>query len=114
YCNKIGLKLSNISASSIFSLDNLFKGSPAKPPPRYILYLHGAFPIIAISANAGRVQPLGHPVILMVISSSFKPASSNRLSIFVISEGRYRSDSAIAKPQVGKATQAIEFFRNPV
>ena len=64
--------------------------------------------------QAGRAQPFGQPVIRIVISSSCTPASSNKSSILEISDGKYLSDSAIANPQVGKATHAIEFLRNPV
>src|SRR5699024_10124737 len=41
-----------------------------------------------------------------------KPDSSIISSIFSNNEGKYRSASAIAKPHVGKATQAIELRRN--
>ena len=72
----------------MFSLYSLFKRSPLKLPPKYILYLPGALPINAISANAGRAHPLGQPVIRIVISSSLTPASSNKSSILDNSVGK--------------------------
>src|SRR5699024_11870152 len=64
-----------------------------------------------LSANAAREHPFGQPDIRIVISCSSNPASSNNISILSIKLGKYLSDSAIANPQVGKATQAIELRR---
>ncbi|MNW00570.1 hypothetical protein D3C71_1960820 [compost metagenome] len=76
------------------------------------MYFPGPLPINEISARAGLAHPFGHPVIRMTISSSLKPFDSRIGSILSRSDGKYLSDSAIASPQVGKETQAIEFLRS--
>src|ERR1700760_4825392 len=78
-----------------------------------MLYAPYALPTNATSANHGRAQPLGQPVIRITIESCLRPASKIVVSNFVISSGRYLSDSAIAKPQVGNATHAEEESLNP-
>lgn len=57
--------------------------------------------------------PLGQPVILITRSSLLTPASSQIFSTLSINTGKYLSDSAMAKPQVGKATQAELDSRTP-
>ena len=58
-------------------------------------------------------SPLGHPVMRMTMLSFLRPFSSRIVSILSTRTGRYRSDSAIARPHVGKATHADDERRRP-
>ena len=60
------------------------------------------------SALYGRAQPLGQPVIRTVNRSSPSPCLSSSDSIWSINEGKARSASVTARPQVGSAGQAID------
>src|SRR5690606_25712588 len=102
------------SSSDNISLYKVFRRSPLWLAPRYRLYLPMARPTNPISPKEDLAQPFGQPVILILISSDSKPFFLIMTSSLSIREGRYLSDSAKARPQVFKATQAMELRRRPV
>ena len=61
-----------------------------------------------MSALYGRAQPLGQPVIRTVNRSCSSPSRASSTSSWSSTPGRARSASVTARPQVGKAGQAID------
>ncbi len=106
---KSGSKNVSISASLTRPWYTSANRAPLGEPPSQIWYELGPSPTNPTSALYGLAQPFGQPVILMMnFSLECSPRFSRTALSLLITSGRPRSASAMARPHSGSAGQAME------